>query len=57
MLELLSQVFKSTDCSKVVNEAGILKVQTYKGGKLQAMFTQSPTYTVYPPLILSSTVQ
>ena len=56
MLELLSQIFESTDCI-VVNEVGILKVQTYKGGKLQAMFTQSPTYTLYPPLILSSTDQ
>ena len=28
----------------VVNEVGVLKVRTYKGGKLQAMFTQSPNY-------------
>ena len=41
MLELLSQIFKSTDCSNVVNEVGVLKVRTYKGGKLQAMFTKS----------------
>ena len=42
MLELLSQIFKSTDCT--CYWSGVLKVRTYKSGKLQAMFTQSPNY-------------
>ena len=36
----------------VANEVGVLKVRTYKGGKLQAMFMQSPNYTNSTPDII-----